>query len=118
MKQFMAIYVGTPEGRIASGWDELDTKDRSDREDAGMTAWGKWMGDHADAIVVMGGPLGKTQRIDRSGVSATVNNLTGYVVVQAESHAAATKMFEDHPHFSIFPGEAVEVIECLPIPGG
>jgi hypothetical protein len=27
-------------------------------------------------------------------------------------------MFEDHPHFSIFPGESVEIMPVLPIPGG
>jgi hypothetical protein len=27
-------------------------------------------------------------------------------------------MFENHPHFAIFPGEAVEVMPVLPIPGG
>jgi hypothetical protein len=26
-------------------------------------------------------------------------------------------MFEGHPHFTIFPGESIEVMECLPIPG-
>jgi hypothetical protein len=27
-------------------------------------------------------------------------------------------MFENHPHFAIFPGEAVEIMPVLPIPGG
>ncbi|MBY0280468.1 hypothetical protein K2Z84_34470 [Candidatus Binatia bacterium] len=27
------------------------------------------------------------------------------------------RMFERHPHFAIFPGEAVEIMEVLPIPG-
>jgi hypothetical protein len=27
-------------------------------------------------------------------------------------------MFENHPHFAIFPGEAVEVMPVLPIPAG
>jgi len=26
------------------------------------------------------------------------------------------RLFENHPHFSIFPGDAVEVMEVLPIP--
>jgi hypothetical protein len=26
-------------------------------------------------------------------------------------------MFENHPHFTIFPGDSVEIMECLPIPG-
>jgi ribosomal protein S17 len=36
--------------------------------------------------------------------------------VRAESYDEAAKMFLEHPHFMIFPGDAVEVMECLPIP--
>jgi hypothetical protein len=42
--------------------------------------------------------------------------MTAYVIVQAESHDAAARMFAHHPHFAIFPGESVEIMECLPIP--
>ena len=41
-----------------------------------------------------------------------------FTVVRAASHEAAAKMFEDHPHFAIFPGETVEVMPVLPIPAG
>jgi hypothetical protein len=43
--------------------------------------------------------------------------MTGYVIVKAESHEAAAKMFEKHPSFSIFPGDGIEIMEVLPIPG-
>jgi hypothetical protein len=39
------------------------------------------------------------------------------VIVQADSHEAAARLFEKHPHFMIFPGDSVEVMECLPMPG-
>ena len=39
------------------------------------------------------------------------------MVVRAESHEAAAKLFENHPHFTIFPGEGVEIMPVLPIPG-
>jgi len=42
--------------------------------------------------------------------------MTAYTVVRAESHEAAARMFENHPHFTIFPGESIEVMECTPIP--
>ena len=41
--------------------------------------------------------------------------MNGYTVVQAEPFDTAAKLFENHPHFSIFPGEAVEIMECLPL---
>ena len=43
--------------------------------------------------------------------------MTGYTVVRADSHESAAKLFEKHPHFTIFPGEAVEIMPVLPIPG-
>ncbi len=42
--------------------------------------------------------------------------MTGYVVIRAESHAEAARLFETHPHFAIFPGESIEIMECMPIP--
>ena len=78
---------------------------------------GDRIGEAARPVVVEGGPVGKTKRTSAQGVTDTRNNLAGFVVVQAESHQAAALMFEKHPHFSIFPGDAVEIMECLPIPG-
>jgi hypothetical protein len=115
MKKFLAIYLGTPSK--FEEWSKLSEAERKQREAAGMKAWGDWMKTHEAAVVVQGGPLGKTKRADPKGVSDVKNAMTGYVVVQAESHEAAARMFEKHPHFSIFPGEAVEIMECLPIPG-
>jgi hypothetical protein len=72
---------------------------------------------NAAAIVDHGGPLGKTKRASPEGVSDIKNVMSGYVIVQAESHEAAARIFENHPHFSIFPGDSVEIMECLPLPG-
>lgn len=115
MKNYLAVYTGSPAGRAE--WDKLDERKRKDREATGMKAWGDWMVTHKAAVVVTGGPLGKTKLANAKGISDTRNNLVGYVVVQAESHDAAARMFTNHPHFTIFPGEAVEIMECLPIPG-
>src|SRR5690606_8067624 len=46
-------------------------------------------------------------------ISDTSSTLTGYVVVEAESHEAGARMFEGHPHFTIFPGRSVEIMEIL-----
>ncbi len=67
-------------------------------------------------IVDQGSPLGKTKRISAQGVSDTRNEIAAYTIIEAESHEAAAKMFENHPHFMIFPGHSVEVMECLPMP--
>ena len=115
MKNFLAVYTGSAVGRAE--WDKLDERKRKEREAAGMKAWGDWMMTHTAAVVVTGGPLGKTKLANSKGISDIKNNLTGYVVVKAESHDAAARMFINHPHFTIFPGDSVEIMECLPIPG-
>jgi hypothetical protein len=117
MKKFMAVFTGTTAARERSGWDTLSDADRKKREQDGLKAWYAWNEKHHAAIVENGGPLGKTKRTGLNGVTDIKNNLAGWVVVQAETHEAAAKMFEGHPHFTIFPGEAVEVMEVLPIPG-
>ena len=115
MKNFMAVYTGTPDGMET--WKKLDEATRTSREQQGMKAWGDWMERNKNIIVFTGGPLGKTKRIATQGVADIRNNLAGFIVIKAESHDAAARLFVNHPHFSIFPGDAVEIMECLPIPG-
>jgi hypothetical protein len=117
MKNFLAIYIGSASSPERANWDKLDEAARKDRMNAGIRAWGNWVNAHMGAIVAMGTPLGKTKRTSAGGVADTKNNMTGYVVVQAETHEEAARMFENHPHFTIFPGDSVEIMECLPIPG-
>ena len=117
MPKFLAIYMGAHSSSKRTEWEALDETTRKEREAAGMKAWMDWHETHAASIVDNGGPLGKTKRTDNDGVADTKNNLTGYVIVEAPSHDAAAKMFENHPHFAVFPGEAVEIMTCPPIPG-
>jgi transcription antitermination factor NusG len=116
MKKFLAIYLGTEAALEKSGWNQLNEEQRKARQAEGIQAWIAWGKANAAAIVDQGTPLGKTKLASASGTSNTKNDLTGYVIVQAESHDAAVKLFENHPHFTIFPGESVEVMECLPMP--
>lgn len=114
MKKFLAIYIGTASAFEA--WMKMDVATREAREKTGKEAWGKWVMDNKKAIVDIGTPLGKTKRIDPHGIADTKNQLSAYTIVQAESHEAAAKLFEQHPHFTIFPGESIEIMECMPMP--
>ena len=116
MKTFLAVYTGSDSSPGRKRWDALTDEQRKQREGEGMAAWMKWGEDRGMDIVENGGPLGRTKRVDTNGVSDTRNALTGYTVIRAETHEAAAKQFENHPHFAIFPGEAVEIMEILPIP--
>lgn len=114
MKTFLAIYIGTQD-KMAT-WNAMSPEQRKQREAEGMSAWNAWAKQHAASIVQEGAPLGKTKRADAKGISDTRNQMSAYTIVKAESHEQAAKMFEKHPHFTIFPGEAVEIMECLPMP--
>lgn len=115
MKTFLAIYTGGTDSMAK--WNELSEAEQAVRTQTGIAAWHAWVENHKDVIVDVGAPLGTTKRITESGVSDIRNYLTGYTLVKAETHEAAAKLFENHPHFTIFPGDDVEVMECMPIPG-
>ena len=117
MKNFLAIFLGAPGSPKFAEFMAMEEGKRKQVEAQGMKAWGDWMKTHSAVIVQTGGPLGKTKKAAAQGVSDTKNNLSGYVVVKAESHDQAAKLFLKHPHFSIFPGDSVEIMEVLPIPG-
>ena len=115
MKNFLAIYLSTP--AAISDWNTLPEAVKSERSAAGIKAWHAWVDRHKGQIVQMGSPLGKTKRVSKTGVQDVTNEMTAYTVVSAESHDDAAGLFADHPHFTIFPGESIDVMECLPIPG-
>ena len=96
---------------------EVPEGDRRAKEREGIAAWKAWAEKHHAAIVSMGGPLGKTKKVTQRGIDDTSNDMGAFTVVRADSHEAAAKLFERHPHFSIFPGDSVEIMPVLPIPG-
>src|SRR5262245_61767488 len=114
MKKFLVIYLGSQDSAAFKRWRAMDEAEQKSLQRTGVEAWMRWSEEHRSKIVDGGTPLGKTKRIDANGVSDTKNMLTGYVIIEAESHEAAARLFVDHPHFSNFPGEAVEIMECMP----
>jgi hypothetical protein len=116
MKKFLAVYIGTAAARGKGGWESMSEAKRQEKQKAGTLAWGQWVETHKAAIVDTGAPLGKTKRISGQGIADIKNAMVAYAIVQADSHQAAARLFEKHPHFMIFPGDSVEVMECLPIP--
>jgi hypothetical protein len=115
---YLAVFLGSRTSPQWKAWDALSEAERQAKGREGMAAWRAWVDKHKSAIVAMGGPLGKTKQVDANGIADISNQMGGFTVVRAASHAAAAEMFEDHPHFAIFPGERVEVMPVLPIPGG
>ena len=114
MKRYLAIYTGSP--AAMSRWEMLTEAERTLKQAAGIAAWRRWTTDNQASIVEMGAPLSRTKLVSVAGISDIRNSMAAFTIVQAESQEAAARLFLDHPHFTIFPGEGVEVMECLPIP--
>jgi len=113
---FLAVFLGSKTSPRMTAWNALPEGERKAKMQEGIAAWKAWCVKHQAAIVVMGGPLGKTKKITHRRIEDTSNELSAYMVVRADSYEAAAKLFEEHPHFTIFPGESVEVMPVLPIP--
>ena len=114
---FLAVFIGSKAGPAMMAWNTLTEAERLARQQEGVAAWSAWVEKHHSDIVGMGGPLGKTKKVTARGVEDSSNALSAYVVVCAESHEAAANLFAQHPHFMIFPGDSVEIMPVLPIPG-
>jgi hypothetical protein len=115
MKKYLAVYFGA--ASAMNEWAQLSEAAKQDRQKEGMKVWGAWAEKNSKLIKDIGNPLGKTKKVDKNGVSDTKNELTAYTIVEAETHEEAAKLFVNHPHFQIFPGDRIEIMECLKIPG-
>ena len=115
---YLAVFLGSASNARMQAWMQMPEAERQAKEHEGIAAWMVWMEKHQSAIVGDGGPLGRTKRVSAEGVADIRNEMGAFCVVRAASHEAAARMFEHHPHFTIFPGEAVEVMPVLPVPGG
>ena len=113
---FLAVFLGSKTSPRMTAWNALPEEEQKAKIQEGIAAWKAWCAKHQAAIVGMGGPLGKTIKITQRGIEDTSNELSAYIIVRANSHEAAAKLFEEHPHFTIFPGESVEIMPVLPIP--
>jgi hypothetical protein len=115
---YLAVFVGSKNSPRRAAFEAMPEKERRAKEQEGIAAWQAWAKRVQASIVTMGGPLGKTKRISSNGIADVSNDLGAFTVVRADSHDAAVKLFEKHPHFTIFPGDAIEVMPVLQIPGG
>src|SRR3984893_4190664 len=115
---FLAVFLGSKTSPRMTAWNALPESERHAKQQEGIAAWKAWSEKHHAAIVGMGGPRGKRKKVPQRCIEDTSNEMGAYMVVRADSHEAAAKLFENHPHFTIFPGESVEVMPVLPIPAG
>ncbi|MFZ0845903.1 MAG: hypothetical protein WAM62_08935, partial [Pseudolabrys sp.] len=90
-----------------------DPATRQAAEEKMRTEWGEWMSKHAK-MIISSEAGGKTKRVTAGGVSDTKNDIILCSFVEAESHEAAAKAFENHPHLQI-PQSSIEVMYVRPM---
>jgi hypothetical protein len=71
---------------------------------AGMQEWMNWAGKAGSSIVDLGAPL------------AGEGDVTGFSILEADSRGAVDALLAEHPHRSM-PGNSIDVLEFLPVPG-
>ena len=114
MKRFLVTYLAP--ASVVAEWKKTDPDRRKAAEDKMQAEWKKWMNDHAKIFADMGAGVGKTKLVTSLGISDTKNDIMLYSVVEADSHEAAAKSFEDHPHLQI-PQSSIEIMEIHALPG-
>src|SRR2546423_4252655 len=114
MKRFLVTYLAP--ASVIDDWKKTDPEKRKSAETQMQGDWQKWMGKHAGIFVDKGAGVGKTRRVTAQGRGAGPNDVMLYAIVQPESHEAASKLFEDHPHLGI-PQASIEIMEIHTLPG-
>jgi hypothetical protein len=112
--RYLAVFTSDKAGPRWAAWRAMTKAEQDETARIGVAAVQAWEEAHRDVILYAGGPLGPTKRISDGGeVTDMVNLLTVFMVVKAPSHEAAVRLFDDHPHMSIFVCDGVEVMPVL-----
>ena len=112
--RYLGVFTSDKSGPKWKAWRAMSAAKETATAERGVAALKAWEEAHADVIDYVGGPLGPTKRISDAGeVTDVVNQLTVFMVVRADSPEAAARLFEGHPHMTIFPCDGVEVMSVL-----
>jgi hypothetical protein len=111
MPHFLAIYTMKPES--LAGFRNLPKAEQDSVDAVGLKQWVDWEASNAAVITNRGGMVGRTVRVTRDGVGVAVNDICGYLIVEAETIDVAARLFADHPHFRTFPGDGVDIMPFL-----
>ena len=106
--RFLAVYTMKPED-LAS-FRSLPKAEQDAIDAQGVRLWAAWEERNAASILDRGGMVGKTTRVTKHGVTEARNPFCGYLVVEAQTADAAARLFLDHPHLTVFPGDGVDIM--------
>ncbi|WP_190086494.1 hypothetical protein [Streptomyces longisporoflavus] len=109
MGRFLAILHGAA--------DDTERAELSEQQQSEfMHAWAVWAQRNEHALVDRGAPLYRKKRVTAGGIEDFTDSKIGYAIVEAVAHDDAARLFLDHPHIALHPGNSIEVLECPPVP--
>lgn len=114
MPRFVAVYTMKPEDLVAFRAQPNTKQEATDK--AGVEAWESWAKRNAAAIVATDVMVGKTRRVTKTGITDARNQIAGFLIVEAADITAAARLFEDHPHITVFPGDGIDVMPVVTEP--
>jgi hypothetical protein len=114
MKRFLVTYLAP--ASVIDDWKKTEPATRKAAEEKMQGEWRRWLSDHAGLFADRGAGVGRTKRVTAQGPSDARNDIMLYAIAEAESHDAAAKAFEGHPHLQI-PQSSIEVMEIHPLSG-
>ncbi len=106
MNTFLVLFLAPTS--VIDEWMKVSPEQREVEEKKMREEWDTWMAAHGD-MVKETMAAGKTKRVTSAGVIDTRNDIMLYSFIEAESHEAAAKAYEGHPHFGI-PQASIEVM--------
>ncbi|MBZ9701836.1 MULTISPECIES: hypothetical protein [unclassified Mesorhizobium] len=114
MPRFLAVYTMKPED--LARFRSLPKPEQDAIDSVGLQQWTDWEERNAASFPDRGGMVGRTTRVTKDGVADAVNPFCGYIVVEADTIDAAARLFESHPHFTVFPGDGVDIMPFVTDP--
>ena len=112
-QKFLVLYL-VP-AAVVDEWMKTDPATRGPAEQQMRADWTQWMKDH-EKMVTSTEAGGATKRVTASGVADARNEIMLISFIEADSHEAAAKAFENHPHLRI-PQSSIEVMAVRPMGG-
>ncbi|MES2995010.1 MAG: hypothetical protein V4681_03200 [Patescibacteria group bacterium] len=113
MNKFLVLYLAPVS--VLDEWMNKDPEERKAEEDRMKDEWDAWMEKHGSMVKETNG-AGKTKRATPDGVADARNDVMMYSIVEADDHAAAAAIFEDHPHLQI-PQATIDIMAVNDLSG-
>ncbi len=111
-QKFLAIFTCSENSENHQAWMKLSLEEKQERLKNGSLALERWHQKYFKKIIYQKCDLDSvTMQVSKAGIQEVPSQMGGFLMVEAGSKQEAAEMFLDHPHFSLFPGDSVDILE-------